>query len=227
MKIIIVTIVTIFSALTLLLSGCDARATYQDADKPGQSFADPESSLFFPGQPIHEVQQLLGEPNGTVTSGNETILLYGNEILSFVDGKWDNYQPDIRKQIAASTKALAKQAGAMKTLPWAGGIASTGTPCDYSSLVSQGTVTIVDFHAAWCNPCKKIAPILDSLASQQPGITLRRVEIASWESSVVKKYNITSVPKVLVFDKNGCMVGTPTSDTDQVARYIAQAKRKK
>jgi thioredoxin 1 len=104
---------------------------------------------------------------------------------------------------------------------------AAGPSSEYSGLVSPGTITVVDFYATWCGPCKQMAPILDRLVSQQSGVVLRKVDIGDWGSSVAKKYNITSVPNVRVFDKHGKMIGAPTSDPNQVARYIEQAKQSK
>jgi thioredoxin 1 len=248
MKHSIPAIIATFSVLTILLSGCDAREpqqkTQQKAEQPAQAAAAPETPLFFPGQPIDEVQKLLGEPNGTINIDNRTVLLYGQEALTFINGRWINCQPDIRKRIADGKKAAAKQAAAKKPAQRAATPAAkqtavkepaqqaaaptaTGTPGEYSGLVSPGTITVVDFYATWCGPCKQMAPILDRLVSQQSGVVLRKVDIGDWGSSVAKKYNITSVPNVRVFDKHGKMIGAPTSDPNQVARYIEQAKQSK
>ena len=206
------------SALAILLCGCDKHSPQQEPAQPEQVVAIPESPVFFLGQNIDDVQRLLGEPNGTITVSNQTILLYGREELKFLDGRWINPQSDIRERIASGKKNAAKPAAAPTAASTAG---------EYSGLVSPGEITVVDFYATWCGPCKQMAPVLDEIIRKNPGVTLRKVDIGAWGSSVAKKYNITSVPNVRVCDKHGKMIGAPTSDPKQVAQYIAQAKQSK
>ncbi|MFA7369688.1 MAG: thioredoxin family protein, partial [Kiritimatiellales bacterium] len=221
------------------------------ADPSEQVAAGPGGSVFFYGQPIADIQKLLGEPNGTVTVSNQTVLIYGKETLKFIDGKWVNPRSDIRERIEAYKKAAAKQTMIQKaktktdqlfakppqpakkadkpvaaTPAPAPAPASSGASSEYSGLVYPGQITVVDFYATWCGPCRQLAPILDGIV-RKSGVTLRKVDIGDWGSSVAKKYNITSVPNVRVFDRQGRMVGSPTCDPNQVAQCIEQAKQSK
>ena len=242
--------------LAILLCGCDLHRQ-KGGDSEQAAASGPDASLFFQGQSIESVQQILGEPNGIVTSGARTILLYGREILEFIDGKWINSDPDIRRKIEDGRKALAEQAAVQADLakkrekelarqaetqadlakkkksaktqaePARIGKGSAAVPVakEYSGLLTPGKITVVDFYATWCGPCKQMAPLLDNMVRGKSDVTLRKVDIGNWDSSVAKKYNITSVPNVRVFDKNGRMVGSPTSDPNQVARNIEQARK--
>jgi thiol-disulfide isomerase/thioredoxin len=237
MKHSIPVVIAKFSVLAILLCGCDARHPQQ---KPDDSEPAAASSFFY-GQPIAEVQRLLGEPNGTVTVSNQTILLYGRETLKFIDGKWVNPQPDIRERIEAYKKAAAKQAKANKSKPTktveinslpatAAKTQAAAAPAEksgaglYSGLLVPGKITVVDFYADWCGPCKQMAPVLDKLVSGKSDVVLKKIDIVNWDSAVAKKYDITSIPNVRVFDKQGRMVGSPTSDPNQVARHIELAR---
>ncbi len=96
---------------------------------------------------------------------------------------------------------------------------------EYSDLIIPGKITVVDFYATWCGPCKRMAPILDDMVRGKSDVTLRKVDIGEWGSSVAKKYNITSVPNVRVFNAAGHMIGSPSSNPNQVAQNIEQARR--
>jgi thioredoxin 1 len=66
---------------------------------------------------------------------------------------------------------------------------------------------LVDFWAAWCGPCKMIAPILDDLAEQFAGkIKISKVDVDA-NKEVPGKFNIRGIPTLLIF-KNGQVAAT-------------------
>ena len=66
---------------------------------------------------------------------------------------------------------------------------------------SEG-LTLVDFWATWCGPCRKLAPLIDELAVQYDG-KVKFVKIKADENlKTAQKYSISGVPCLLVF-KNG------------------------
>jgi thioredoxin 1 len=66
------------------------------------------------------------------------------------------------------------------------------------SLRQQG-VTLVDFGAVWCPPCKVLKPILDELSGDY-GDKLSVLEVDCDESpGIASEYGIMSMPTVIVF----------------------------
>jgi len=64
---------------------------------------------------------------------------------------------------------------------------------------------LVDFWAEWCNPCRAIAPILESLAVKYNGqIKVGKVNVDE-ESALASKFRIMSIPTLMMF-KNGKMI---------------------
>jgi thioredoxin 1 len=64
---------------------------------------------------------------------------------------------------------------------------------------------IVDFHAAWCSPCKMQTPILKEVATEL-GDKVRIIKIdVDQNSEIAGKYGIQSVPTLIIF-KNGKLV---------------------
>lgn len=67
-------------------------------------------------------------------------------------------------------------------------------------LKAEQTV-LVDFWAAWCGPCKMLAPIVDQIAEEHPEIKVCKVNIDE-EAALAIDYKVMSIPTLVVF-KNG------------------------
>ncbi len=63
-------------------------------------------------------------------------------------------------------------------------------------LQSKG-VTLVDFFASWCGPCKMLAPVLESL-SQETKANIYKVDIDE-SNELAKEYGIMVVPTMIIF----------------------------
>lgn len=61
-------------------------------------------------------------------------------------------------------------------------------------------ITIVDFWAEWCGPCKIMNPILDNLEKEYgEDITFGKVNVDG-QTDLAEKYNIMSIPSLVVFE---------------------------
>lgn len=69
----------------------------------------------------------------------------------------------------------------------------------------KGTV-LVDFWAAWCGPCRMLAPILEQLAEENPQVKIAKVNVDE-QPQLGSKFNIMSIPTVMIF-KDGKLVNT-------------------
>jgi thioredoxin 1 len=82
----------------------------------------------------------------------------------------------------------------------------TATDQNFDSEVTKNSeLTMVDFWAAWCGPCKALAPTLDSLAEQYAGrVKIYKLNVDE-HPNTAQQFKIRSIPTIL-FLKNGQVV---------------------
>jgi thioredoxin 1 len=106
-----------------------------------------------------------------------------------------------------------------------GEVITHGAPVDINRHLALGNVTVVDFYADWCAPCRELSPSLEQMASTDPEIALRKIDIVNGNTAVARQYNVRAIPQVNVYNRGGRLVGTVVgADIEEVRRYVAQAK---
>jgi thioredoxin 1 len=189
-----------------------------------------ESPLELIGESGDAVRRLLGEPRGRLHTADGVVWLYP---------QW-RVQLDAQQQVTAVERELAvpvatpAASSRSAAVPVGGGsthqraltvVSNGGREVDLGSLLAPGKITVVDFYADWCGPCRRLSPHLERLAREDPDVNVVKVDIVKWNTPVTRQYNIRSVPNLRVYDRSGRVVGSPTSDFRQVLRQVEQAKR--
>ena len=79
-------------------------------------------------------------------------------------------------------------------------IAHADTPTAFDTEVLQSTVpVVVDFWAAWCGPCRMVAPELEKLAEAHGGaVKVVKVDVDA-NGAVASRYGIQGIPTIALF----------------------------
>ena len=87
-------------------------------------------------------------------------------------------------------------------------------------IINSKKISLIDFYADWCGPCKMQSPVIDKIADERNDINVGKINVDE-NQNLAEKYGVLSIPTLLVI-KNGEIVKqfvglTPKS---QIEEYL-------
>ena len=102
---------------------------------------------------------------------------------------------------------------------------STLDMTNFEETISSEGITLVDFWAEWCGPCRQFGPIFEQAAEENPDATFAKVDTEA-EQELASGLGIMSIPTLMIF-RDGIQLfsqpgALPKSALDDLLRQVRE-----
>ena len=96
---------------------------------------------------------------------------------------------------------------------------------NFEKTVTADGITLVDFWAEWCGPCKMFGPIFEETSDENPDVTFAKVDTEA-EQQLAGSLGIMSIPTLMIF-RDGIQLfsqagALPKSALDDLLRQVRE-----
>ncbi|ROR71888.1 thioredoxin [Bogoriella caseilytica] len=94
---------------------------------------------------------------------------------------------------------------------------------EFEQTISGEGITLVDFWADWCGPCKQFAPVYERVSEQHPDVTFAKVDTEA-NQMLSAQLQITAIPTLMAF-RDGIQVfsqagALPAKQLEQLVEQV-------
>jgi thioredoxin 1 len=99
------------------------------------------------------------------------------------------------------------------------------TESTFTDTIRDNDIVLVDFWAAWCGPCRRFAPVYETVSDQHPDVVFGKVDTEA-EQALAAQAAITSIPTLMAF-RQGVLVfaqpgALPAKGLEQVLTAVRE-----
>ncbi|WP_342276807.1 thioredoxin family protein [Spiroplasma endosymbiont of Nebria brevicollis] len=98
-----------------------------------------------------------------------------------------------------------------------------------AEILNSGKVSVIDFSAEWCGPCKALGPRFEKVANDKTNSNINFIKVdVDHAKTLAEQYEIASIPTLIYFDKHGNVVSRVSGlvNEQQITSNIEEAKGK-
>ncbi|OAJ35066.1 thioredoxin family protein [Piscirickettsia salmonis] len=95
---------------------------------------------------------------------------------------------------------------------------------NFDQTVEDNELTVVEFHADWCEPCRSFDKVFVEVAKEHTDVVFAKIDTEK-ETELAREFHVRSIPRLMIFKKN-VVVADQTGELpfDVVNDLIKQAK---
>ena len=71
------------------------------------------------------------------------------------------------------------------------------TEKNFEEVLQQKEITLIDFWAEWCGPCKMIGPVLEEISAEE-NVKLIKINVDE-NKELSSAFNLTSIPVIMLY----------------------------
>ncbi|KAJ3114717.1 hypothetical protein HK100_001574 [Physocladia obscura] len=90
---------------------------------------------------------------------------------------------------------------------------------EFSKYISSSKLTVVDFTATWCGPCKAVAPRFDALSTKHTNCNFLKVDVDQMKS-IASTYGVRAMPTFMLFKSNSKLAEVVGADIGKVEQLV-------
>jgi thioredoxin 1 len=95
---------------------------------------------------------------------------------------------------------------------------------NFAEKIGGEGITLVDFWASWCGPCKMFAPVYERVSELNPDITFGKVDTEA-EQMLAAEFNIRSIPTLMIVRDGVALYSEPGALPQQALESLIQQAR--
>ena len=95
---------------------------------------------------------------------------------------------------------------------------------NFADKIGGEGITLVDFWAEWCGPCRMFAPVYERVSDANPDITFGKVDTEA-QQALAAEFNIRSIPTLMIVRDGVALYSEPGALPQQALESLIEQAR--